>query len=97
MCRLQVFRIFLVIHLVLYYPVHFAVMRHSLAKLFGQDVLQMELKYYIPITVRDCAPPHARAHETHTVHYIRLPAHIGGPKSGLLRSRDGYTAVLRHR
>eukprot|EP00750_Incisomonas_marina_P026233 INCI5885.4.p1 GENE.INCI5885.4~~INCI5885.4.p1 ORF type:complete len:495 (-),score=96.30 INCI5885.4:2098-3582(-) len=47
----QVFRIFLVVHLILYYPVHFAIMRHSLAKLFGQDVLQMELKFYIPITV----------------------------------------------
>ena len=45
------FRIFLVVHLVLYYPVHFAVMRHSLAKLFGQDVLQMPLKFYIPLTV----------------------------------------------
>ena len=35
-----------------YYPVHYAVMRHSLAKLFGQEVLDMPLKYYIPITVR---------------------------------------------
>jgi hypothetical protein len=50
--RTQVFRVFLVVHLVLYYPVHFAVMRHSLGKLFGQDVLQMPLKLYIPLTVR---------------------------------------------
>ena len=59
----QVFRIFLVVHLILYYPVHFAIMRHSLAKLFGQDVLQMELKFYIPITVRSFerrTKPHGR-------------------------------------
>ena len=50
------FRVFLVVHLVLYYPVHFAVMRHSLGKLFGQDVLQMPLNLYIPLTVRACLP-----------------------------------------